>query len=203
MFTGIVTEIGSVTEAEGTAAGRRLIIEAPTTSDGLSVGDSVAVNGVCLTAVDVGEKTFAVDAVAETLQRTTLGGLDQGTQVDLERPVASAGGRFDGHVVQGHADGVGTIETVTTEGAARRVRIAAPRRLAPYFVEKGSVALDGVSLTITAVSPAHDEDAWFEVVLIPHTLEVTVLGDRSPGDQVNIEADIFAKYIERLMDTRT
>jgi len=199
MFTGIVTEMGSVEGVESTETGRRLVIGAPDTVEGLAVGDSVAVDGVCLTAVEVDGKAFTVVAVGETLDRTTLGALAPGAHVDLERPVPSAGGRFDGHVVQGHADGVGTIEEATAEGEARRIRVSAPNRLSPYFVEKGSVTLDGVSLTITAVSPTGSDETWFDVVLIPHTLEVTVLGDRSVGDQVNIETDIFAKYIERLM----
>lgn len=202
MFTGIVTEVGRVIAVEPTETGRRLAIEAPVTVDRLSIGDSVAVDGVCLTAVEVGDRSFVVEAVGETLERTTLGGFAEGTPVDLERPVPSEGGRFDGHVVQGHADGVGIVEAITAEGEARRVRISVPGRLAQYFVEKGSVSLEGVSLTITAVSPTSDEHAWLEVVLIPHTLEVTVLGDRSVGDEVNIEADIFAKYIERLMEAQ-
>lgn len=203
MFTGIVTELGRVVEVEETDGGRRLVIEAAGTVAELSVGDSVAVNGVCLTAVAVNEMTFSVDAVAETLDRSNLGGLSDGTLVDLERPVASAGGRFDGHVVQGHVDGVGTIVGVTAEGDACRVRVDSPAGVAPYLVEKGSVTVDGVSLTITGVSRVDDDPAWFEVVLIPHTLEVTVLGERTVGDRVNLEADIFAKYVERLLEART
>ena len=203
MFTGIVTEMGKVLAVEPTGTGRRVVIEAPSTVDRLSIGDSVAVDGVCLTAVGVDDTTFTVDAVGETLERTTLGALVPGTQVDLERPVPSDGGRFDGHVVQGHADGVGTIEDLAAEGEAKRIRVSAPNRLAAYFVEKGSVTLDGVSLTITAVSPIGADRAWFEVVLIPHTLDVTVLGDRKIGDRVNIEADVFAKYIERQMEAHT
>jgi riboflavin synthase len=202
MFTGIVTEVGNVIAVEPTETGRRLVIEAPVTVERLSIGDSVAVDGVCLTAVEVGDRSFVVEAVGETLERTTLGGFAEGTPVDLERPVPSEGGRFDGHVVQGHADGVGVVAAISAEGEARRVRISAPARLAQYFVEKGSVSLEGVSLTITAVSPTSAEHAWLEVVLIPHTLEVTVLGDRSVGDEVNIEADIFAKYIERLLEAQ-
>jgi riboflavin synthase len=202
MFTGIVTERGRVLDAEATTGGARLVIEAPKTVAGLKVGDSVAVNGVCLTAVEVTGNTFAVDAVTETLERSTLGSVVGGAVVDLERPVASDGGRFDGHVVQGHVDGVGVVDAIDDEGGAKRLRVSAPGRLAAYFVEKGSVTLDGVSLTITAVSAAGDDPAWFEVVLIPHTLEVTVLGDRAVGDRLNIEADIFAKYVERLMEAR-
>ncbi len=202
MFTGIVTEVGLVAGVKTTGTGRRLVIEAPRTADRLSIGDSVAINGVCLTAVAVDDTTFAVEAVDETLERSTLGALDGGTPVDLERPVASEGGRFDGHVVQGHVDGVGTVEAIEVEGEAKRMRIAADDELAPYLVEKGSVTLDGVSLTITAVSALRARETWFEVVLIPHTLASTIFGDRSVGDRVNIEVDIFAKYVERLMEAR-
>lgn len=202
MFTGIVTEVGRIAEIEPADSGRRIMIEGSVTADGLSIGDSVAVNGVCLTAVAIDGDTFSVEAVTETLERSNLGALAAGVLVDLERPVALAG-RFDGSVVQGHVDGVGTIEESTPEGGSQRVRVRAPSRLAPYLVEKGSVTVDGVNLTITAVSPIADDHTWFEVVLIPHTLDVTVLGDRSVGDRVNLEADIFAKYVERLLEART
>ena len=202
MFTGIVAEVGRLERVERTETGRRLVIEGPHTVERLAIGDSVAVNGVCLTAVAVGEDTFEVDAVGETLERTNLGGLAVGVGVNLERPVASADGRFDGHIVQGHVDGVGKIETIDIEGEASRIRVAAPASLAPYLVEKGAVPVDGVSLTITAVSPLQADETWFEVVLIPHTLDVTVLAHWSTGDRVNIESDIFAKYVERLMGTR-
>jgi riboflavin synthase len=202
MFTGIVAEVGRVQRVERTETGSRLVIEGVRTVELLSVGDSVAVNGVCLTAVAVGEDTFEVDAVGETLERSNLGGIGVGVGVNLERPVASANGRFDGHMVQGHVDGVGTIESIDVEGQAKRIRVAAPPSLAPYLVEKGAVTIDGVSLTITAVSPPEADETWFEVVLIPHTLEVTILASWSTGDRVNIESDIFAKYVERLMGTR-
>jgi len=202
MFTGIVTEVGRIAQIEPADSGRRIVIEGRSTADGLSVGDSVAVNGVCLTAVSIDGETFTVEAVAETLERSNLGALAAGVRVDLERPVASSG-RFDGSVVQGHVDGVGTIEEATLEGGAKRVRVAAPSQLAPYLVEKGSVTVDGVNLTITAVSPVSDDHTWFEVVLIPHTLDVTVLGDRRIGDRINLEADIFAKYVERMLEART
>ena len=203
MFTGIITEIGGVTAVAPTDGGQRLSIEAPRTTEGLRVGDSVAINGVCLTAIAIEDDVFAVEAVAETIERTNLGSLEPGDRVDLERPVASEGGRFDGHIVQGHVDGVGHVQSLTGEGEAVRARIAAPLSLAPYLVEKGSVTVDGVSLTVTAVSGVGEDPAWFEVVLIPHTLEVTVLGDWMPETPVNIEADIFAKYVERLMESRT
>ncbi|RPI24119.1 MAG: riboflavin synthase, partial [Actinobacteria bacterium] len=147
MFTGIVTEIGTVTFTAPSSAGRTMQIEAPATTAGLIVGESVAVDGVCLTAVAVGGSRFTVDVVHETLQRTTLGTLAAGSPVDLERPMAAAG-RYDGHIVQGHVDGVGTVLAVEDEGGSRRMRIAMPPALARYVVEKGSVTVDGVSLTV-------------------------------------------------------
>lgn len=199
MFTGIVTELGRVSSAVATDQGARLVIEAPATAPGLRIGDSVAVNGVCLTAVAVDDGAFAVDAVAETLARSNLGGLGVGDAVDLERPTL-VGGRFDGHVVQGHVDGVAEVASRHPEGASERYRITLPPTLARYVVEKGSITVDGVSLTVTAVAPVDVEPAWFEVVLIPHTLEVTVLGARSPGDRVNVEVDVIAKYVERMLE---
>ncbi len=202
MFTGIVAGLGSVTSVDETAAGRRLRIRGGAILDAVSVGDSVAVNGVCLTATEVeGEpaaRTVTVEVVGETLARTTLGDLAVGDRVDLERPMA-ADGRFDGHMVQGHVDGVGRVVTVIGEGDARRVRIELPDGLGKYVVEKGSVAVDGVSLTVTATDAA---GTWFEVVLIPHTLEVTALGQRTVGSQVNLEVDVLAKYVERLLEAR-
>jgi riboflavin synthase alpha subunit len=172
---------------------------APDTVASVETGDSVAVNGVCLTATSVTDRTFSCEAVAETLDRTNLGQLAEGTRVNLERPM-QASGRFDGHVVQGHVDGVGTVATVVAEGEAQRVRIRIPLALARYAVEKGSIAIDGTSLTVTAVSTAGDQNAWVEIVLIPHTIESTVLGSKPVGDSVNLEMDVFAKYIERMME---
>ena len=204
MFTGIVSELGAVVTTTPSPAGRRLEFEAPGTTKGLEVGDSVAVNGVCLTAIRVDGTRFAVEAVQETLDRSNLGALEPGHRVDLERPTP-ADGRFDGHVVQGHVDGVGRVASRTAEGEAERIRIAVPPGLARYVVEKGSVAVDGVSLTVTAASPVAGapEDAWFDVVLIPHTLDVTVLGDRAVGDIVNIEVDVLAKYVERILEAQS
>ena len=202
MFTGIVTEVGVVAAVIPTDGGRVLQITAAETTRGLATGDSVAINGVCLTALEVENGGFAVEAVSETLDRTTTGTLEPGDRVDLERPVA-ASGRFDGHMVQGHVDGVGSVTETSAEGDATRMRIAVASPLAPYLVEKGSVAVDGVSLTVTAVSPLTTDDAWFEVVLIPHTLAVTVLGDRTVGTRVNLEVDVIAKYLERWMEART
>lgn len=197
MFTGIVTEMGTVVSTAPTPAGRRIVVAAPATAPGLAIGDSVAVNGVCLTAVELDGAEVSFDVVAETLDRSNLGWLEPGAGVDLERPMAGDG-RFDGHVVQGHVDGVGMVAAITPEGGASRIRIEIPEALGRYVVEKGSVTVDGVSLTVTAVSEL-GEAQWFEIVLIPHTLAVTVLGQRSVGDRVNLEMDVIAKYVERLM----
>lgn len=202
MFTGIVSELGSLASVEATDGGAVFSVNAPATCDGLTIGDSIAVNGVCLTAIAIEGDRFTVEAIAETLQRTNLGDLESGSFVDLERPVEAAGGRFDGHVVQGHVDGVGTVTRIDSEGSSKRFRITSPPSLARYLVEKGSVTVDGVSLTITAVSSVNDDEPWFEIALIPHTLDVTVLGHKDVGDRVNLEADILAKYVERLMEAR-
>lgn len=194
MFTGIVAALGTVVDVADNATGRRIRIEDADIFRDIAIGDSVAVNGVCLTAVDVAGDSIAVDIVQESLDRSNLGSLAPGVRIDLERPML-ASGRFDGHIVQGHVDGVGLLESIVAEGDAHRVRIALTSDLARYVVEKGSVTVDGVSLTVTAVGT----EPWFEVVLIPHTLEVTVLGLRKPGDQVNLEMDVLAKYVERLM----
>ncbi len=196
MFTGIVAELGHIAAVEPTPAGRRRVIEAKLTRDGLEIGDSVAVNGACLTATELRPDGFVVEAVQETLDRTNLGALTAGESVDLERPVLVTG-RLDGHIVQGHVDGVGTVAWVRPEGDARRMRITLPSGLARYVVEKGSITVDGVSLTVTAA-----DDDGFEVALIPHTLDVTVLGRRAAGDAVNLEVDVLAKYVERLLEDR-
>lgn len=201
MFTGIVTECGQVRQISPTERGVRLEIDAPGTVADLRIGDSVAVNGVCLTATSVTGHGFTCEVVHETMERSTLGEVEPATLVNLERPM-SVTGRFDGHIVQGHVDGVGTVMSFVTEGDARRVRVELPSRLAPYTVEKGSIALDGTSLTLTQVSPPMSDPAWVEVVLIPHTLESTVLGGRVVGDQVNVEVDILAKYLERRMEMK-
>ena len=194
MFTGIVAAMGTIEQATETPTGRRLAIGGAELLEGMGLGDSVAINGVCLTAVAKEAGTVSVDVVRESLDRSNLGDLEVGARVDLERPMA-ANGRFDGHIVQGHVDGVGLVRNITSEGSARRIRIELPEDLSRYVVEKGSVTVDGVSLTVTAVGTA----PWFEIVLIPHTLEVTVLGLREVGDRVNLEVDVIAKYVERLM----
>lgn len=198
MFTGIVAALGLVQAVEATPTGARLVLAVDGLSNGMAVGDSVAVNGVCLTAVHLDGDSIAVEVVTETLNRSNLGNLDVGDAVDLERPML-AGGRFDGHIVQGHVDGVGTISSIAEEGGARRIRVDMPTGLDRYVVEKGSITIDGVSLTVTGVG---SDPAWFEVVLIPHTLDVTVLGRRKIGDKVNLEVDVLAKYVERLLEAR-
>lgn len=191
MFTGIVEAMGTVGTITETDQGRR--IEIATDLDGLQVGNSLSVNGVCLTVVDRTAGSIAADVVHETLLRTDLGSLAPGDAVDLERPML-ANGRFDGHIVQGHVDGVGVVASLTSEGESVRARIDVPEALSRYIAEKGSIAVDGVSLTIAASG-----ETWFEIALIPHTLEVTVLGRRRVGAKVNIEVDIIAKYAERLI----
>lgn len=194
MFTGIIEAVGRVIDVDGDADGRRLILESALITGDLPIGASISVDGVCLTAVAVSGDSFAVDAVLETLDRTTLGGLSVGDEVNLERAMP-AGGRFDGHVVQGHVDGTGLIESNVPEGEGRRWRISASERLLRYVVEKGSITVDGVSLTVAALG-----DGWFEIALIPHTLDVTTFGSSAVGDAVNLEVDILAKYVERLLE---
>ncbi len=201
MFTGIISELGHVGSIDEVDGGAMLSIDAPDTTDALAVGDSVAVNGVCLTATTVAGNRFTATAVGETLRRTALGDLVRGSVVNLERPM-SAAGRFDGHIVQGHVDGVGRVSTMQPEGDSTRIRISFPAALAPYVVEKGSICVDGTSLTVTDVSPPEADAPHLEFVAIPHTLEVTTLGTRKVGDRVNLEVDVIAKYVQRMMETR-
>ncbi|KAD3633100.1 riboflavin synthase [Arthrobacter yangruifuii] len=200
MFTGIVAEQGSVVRLLPNPAGDGAVLEiiAPATSTGLGLGGSIAVNGVCLTATELRDGAVSVDVMGETLTRTTIGGLTPGAKVNLERCVP-AGGRLDGHVVQGHVDGVGELLERKSLGTWDRLRFSVPAGLAKYVAEKGSIAVDGVSLTVTAVSPADAEQHWFEVGLIPTTLAETGLGALVPGSQVNLEVDVLAKYAERLL----
>jgi riboflavin synthase len=197
MFTGIIRERGRVAHAEGDSGARRFRIEAPATASALSVGDSVAVDGCCLTATEVADGHFAVTAVPETIGRTTLGALAPGHEVNLET-ATRAGEPLGGHYVQGHVDGVGRVESIEPEEEGVRMRISAPAELLRYGVEKGSIAVGGVSLTIAALS-----DGAFEVALVPHTLEQTTLGRAQPGDSLNIEVDILAKYVEKLVHPGT
>jgi riboflavin synthase len=209
MFTGIVEGTGTVAALAVAAGGggARLEVEAPFLAGDLRLGESVAVNGCCLTVAEPTPAGFAADLVAETLRRTALGGLAAGDAVNLERPMA-LGGRLGGHLVQGHVDGVATVlerAPVGPEGSGEpqggapvsrgeEVRVELPPDLERYVVEKGSIAVDGVSLTVAGVGPG-----WFAVALVPHTLEVTTLGRRRPGDPVQLEVDVVAKYVERLV----
>jgi riboflavin synthase len=194
MFTGLVEELGTVRAVIPNASGARLEIEAVAVLDDAELGASIAVNGCCLTAVEIGEGWWAADAVEETLRRTSLGALAPGDRVNLERPVRLAD-RLGGHIVQGHVDGVGEIaERETLADGSTRVVVAADDTVLRYVVEKGSIAVDGVSLTVVAV-----DEKTFEFALIPHTATVTTLGIKGPGDPVNLEVDLVAKYVERLM----
>jgi riboflavin synthase len=192
VFTGLVQGIGQVGAIERSGAGARVIIETPLVSE-LRPGDSIAVNGVCLSAAALKDGSFAADAMNETLARTSLGGLEPGASVNLELPLR-AGDRLGGHVVQGHVDGVGEVVDVASDGIARRVRIEAPPGVMRYVIEKGSIAVDGVSLTVAGL-----DDRSFTVSLIPETLQRTNLGHARPGDRVNLEVDVLAKYVEKLM----
>jgi riboflavin synthase len=198
MFTGIIAEQGRVLSIDRGEASATLRLEAPGTTQDLPVGGSIAVNGVCLTATEIAGKEFSVDVMGETLIRTTIGELQDGDAVNLERCVP-AGGRLDGHVVQGHVDGVGELVEREALDNWDRLRFAVPPALARYIAEKGSIAVDGVSLTVTAVSAAGETSPWFEVGLIPTTLAETGLGAKIVGSRVNIEVDVLAKYTERLL----
>jgi len=195
MFTGLIADIGSVSELQRDDAGARLRI-ATRLADQLGEGDSIAVNGVCLTASDVRDASFGADAMGETLMRSSLGELQAGAPVNLELPLR-AEDRLGGHVVQGHVDGTGTVARITEQGIARVLEIDIDAPLGRYLVEKGSVALDGVSLTVSAL-----HERGFAVSLIPETLRRTTLGGLSPGAHVNIEVDVLAKHVERLMAAR-
>jgi riboflavin synthase len=196
VFTGIVRERGVVASVEGDGGGIRVRLEAPGTAAGVALGDSVALSGCCLTVVEIADGTLAFDAVPETLARTSLDDLHAGSELNVE-PAIRAGEPLGGHYVQGHVDGVGTVRSVEPEGDGARIWIDAPGDVLRYCVEKGSVAVDGVSLTIAAL-----DDAGFAVALIPHTLEATTLGRLEPGSRVNLEADVLAKYVERLVAVR-
>jgi riboflavin synthase len=197
MFTGIVEETGRVERIDVLDDAARLVVHGPLVTVGVEHGASIAVSGVCLTVVEHGDAWFSADVMAETLSRTSLGSLVDGDAVNLERALR-ADGRFGGHIVQGHVDGVGTISSVTPSDHWSVFRVAMPPELARYVVPKGSIAVDGVSLTVAGVSAPDDREAWFDVSLIPTTLTLTTWGARQVGDQVNLEIDILAKHIERL-----
>jgi riboflavin synthase len=193
MFTGIVEHLGTVLTVDEVPRGRTFQVDTGPLAADVAVGDSIAVNGVCLTAVSVAPPAVTFQVMGETLDRTSLGRLSTGEGVNLERPMA-ASGRFDGHIVQGHVDGVATVRRVDADGEGTRMWVDVAPELLRYVVEKGSVTLDGVSLTVAGV-----DDAGLEVALIPHTLAVTTLGGRRPGELVNVEVDVLAKYVDRLL----
>jgi riboflavin synthase len=196
MFTGIVEELGDVIAFDHDAESARLTVRAPGVTADAVLGTSIAVNGVCLTVVDLADGVFIADVMHETLRRSSLGALAVGSPVNLERAVR-ASDRLGGHIVQGHVDGVGTVIDRRAGDRWQIVRISLPDGLSRYVVEKGSIAVDGVSLTVSAVA-----NGWFEVSLIPTTLALTTLGQRKVGDQINLEVDVIAKYVERLMNGR-
>lgn len=197
MFTGIVRELGTVEAVDVAPGGARIRLAAPAAAAAAAAGDSVALNGVCLTVTAVEGGCLAFDAVPETLSRTSLAGLGAGDRVNVE-PALRAGEPLGGHIVQGHVDGVGRVRALAAEGDGARLTVEAPPQLLRYCVEKGSIAVEGVSLTVAALLP----DA-FEVALVPHTLGATTLGLLRPGDTVNLEADVLAKYVERALEGRS
>ena len=199
MFTGLVEGLGSVSRSEASGSGRRLVISPPAEMQAggrPALGDSIAVNGCCLTIVDLAEGDWSFDVGEESLNRTNLGALAVGDSVNLERALA-VGARLGGHFVQGHIDGRGSVLSIQPDGEWITMRFALPTNLSRYLVEKGSIAIDGISLTV--VEALNDQ---FSVMLIPHTLSATTLGRRKVGDVVNLEVDMLAKYVERLLATR-
>lgn len=196
MFTGLIDEVGVIAEARPRAGGRDLAVRAPGMAADLALGESVAINGACLTMEGHDDSSFTCHAGEETLRRTTLVDLRPGTRVNLERALLP-GTRMGGHFVQGHVDGIGTVRAVRPSGSTVWYEFEAPPDLAPYIAPKGSIAVDGVSLTVVEC-----EDVRFAVAIIPHTLANTVLPERRPGDRVNLEGDVLAKYVERILSAR-
>jgi riboflavin synthase len=195
MFTGIVEAVGTLSEVKGTGGGFRIRIKTPLSAE-MNVGDSLAVNGVCLTAIFIEGDTVHADVGPETSRITTLGALQRGQDVNLERPLR-AGGRFDGHFVMGHVDGIGVIDEIRAEGDSRWLTIGFPPALAPLFIRKGSIAVDGISLTIAGLG-----DRQFDVMVIPFTWDATTLKAARKGDKVNLECDMIGKYVARAMELR-
>src|SRR4051812_6611616 len=193
MFTGIIEELGHVRSIERRGEDARMVFEARTVTDGSHNGDSISINGVCLTALDLKPDSFAADVSKETLFRSTLGSLQQGSPVNLERAVTPAT-RLGGHIVQGHVDARGRFLSSENHGDSWTFRFAYPKEIAPYVVFKGSVAVEGVSLTIANLT-----DEFFEIAIIPKTFEMTNFSQLEPGDEVNLEADVIAKYVERIL----
>jgi len=214
MFTGIVEEIGEITATEPSGDGIRLTVRAPAAVSDAGHGDSIAVSGVCLTVVDQGEDWFTADVMKQSLDMTTLAGIAPGRRVNVERAMA-AHGRLGGHIVQGHVDGTGAVLEVRPGAQWQVLRVSLPAELAPLVVDKGSITVDGTSLTVSATSPApstgsgtgaggsgSEAEHWFEVSLIPETLAATTLGALTVGDRVNLETDILARHVERLLAFR-
>ena len=195
MFTGLVEGTGKITRAEPREEMLRLAVDLGDVAEGVRIGDSISINGACLTVVELDNQTAAFDLVPETLSRTTLGKLTAGTRVNLERALR-AGDRLGGHFVQGHVDAMGTIESLQRDSESAVLRISCDGSLVRQMIPKGSIAIDGVSLTLASLF-----DDAFEIALVPHTLEVTTLGDRAANDVVNIELDMLGKYVARLIDT--
>ena len=193
MFTGIIEEVGTVKRIQRSGSSSFIEIQAKKVLEDVHLGDSIAVNGVCLTVTHFGGGMFRADVMNETLSRSSLGSLASGSPVNLERAMA-AGGRFGGHIVSGHIDGTGTISDIRNDGIAVWYTVSAPPELLRYIVEKGSVAIDGISLTVAKVT-----DTSFSVSIIPHTAAETILGTKKTGDTVNLENDIIGKYVEKLM----
>lgn len=193
IFTGLIIEVGRVRQIRRRSDGALLVIEGKKVLDGTRIGDSISINGVDLTVIEMSSDSFSSDASLETLKRSTLGELQIGGRVNLERALA-VGERLGGHMVQGHVDGTGELVSVTPEGNAYRMRFRFARGLGRYIAMKGSITVDGISLTVAGLG-----DDWFEVAIIPHTWRETTLSDLSNGDRVNLEVDVLAKYVERLM----
>ena len=197
MFTGLIEEIGEVTAIEPVDNALRLTVSARKALDGVAHGDSIAVSGVCLTVIHYTDADFTADVMGQTLAMSSLEGVELGRRVNLER-AAQVGDRLGGHIVQGHVDGTATVVNVRSEGNWRVLRFELAREFARLLVDKGSVTVDGVSLTVSNISPATEATQWFEVSLIPETLTATTLGSRGAGDLVNIETDIIARHVERM-----
>lgn len=193
MFTGIIEELGTIQSLQSARDGARIVVQAPTILHDAKIGDSIAVNGVCLTVVEKTAQTFVADISAETLRRTSLKQIQVSSRINLERPMTPSA-RFGGHIVQGHVDAMGEFLSAKAVGDGWNVRIGFPAALGKYIVEKGSITVDGISLTVAALG--HD---WFEIAVIPHTWKVTNLSSLKRGDAVNLEVDIIAKYVERML----
>mgnify|MGYP003680971335 CR=1 FL=1 len=202
MFTGIIEELGEVVAVDRDVDAARLTVRGPLAVTGARIGDSIAVSGVCLTVVTAGDESFTADVMAQTLAMSSLDTVEAGRRVNLER-AAQVGDRLGGHIVQGHVDGTATLLSLTDGSAWRVLRFALSAGLAPLVVDKGSIAVDGVSLTVSSLSEPDASEHWFEVSLIPETLSVTSLGSLAIGAVVNIETDILARHVERMLAFRT